>query len=667
MFEKVLVANRGEVAVRVLRTLRAMGITGVAVTDPADRAAVHADHADEVVHMTGADRRPYLSVEAILDAARRTGATAIHPGYGFLSESWEFAQGCADAGLIFIGPPVAALRAMGDKIVARRIAVDAGVPVVAGAARRGLSDEELSAAADDLGYPVLVKAAAGGGGRGMRVVDRPDALAEALASARREATAAFGDGELFLERIVAAARHVEVQIVADGAGTVWALQERECSLQRRYQKIVEESPSPAVDAGTRQRLLASATRIAQACGYVGAGTVEFLLPGKRTADDPLDPLFMEMNTRLQVEHPVTELVHDVDLVEWQVRIAAGHSLPPAPPPARGHAVEARLYAEDPARGFLPTGGEIRVYREPRRPGVRIDSGVAVGTRVGANFDPLLAKINAVAADRETALARVVGALRETAVLGVVTNNAFLQALLTDDAVQAGHCDTGLVEARLPALVAAADAPELARAAPVVAAVAWLADRAGDTPGWRLLDPAAIELRQAIGGRNHHVRVTGSLEHCLVEVDGDAPIEAAGRWRSDGRLGVTISGIETPWDVVRSGSRWDVGRAGRSYVVEEAAAAEAIAVVGQPAGGGLVRSPLPGTVAAVDVAAGDHVVPGQRLVVVEAMKMEHPVAAPAAAVVRTVHVSVGEPVAMGAALVVLEPDDAGPRDTEGDDT
>ncbi|MGB7798029.1 MAG: biotin carboxylase N-terminal domain-containing protein, partial [Pseudonocardiaceae bacterium] len=448
MFESVLVANRGEIAVRVIRTLRAMGLRSVAVYSDADAGARHVRDADVAVRIGPAPAAAsYLSIDAILAAAARTGAQAVHPGYGFLSENAVFARACACAGLIFVGPPAAAIEAMGDKIRAKATVAAAGVPVIPGSDGSAGDDDALAATADALGYPVLIKPSAGGGGKGMRVVHRAQDLPEAITGARREARGAFGDATLLVERFIATARHIEIQVLADAYGAAVHLGERECSLQRRHQKIIEEAPSVLLDAATRARMGQRAVTVAQAVGYTGAGTVEFIVP----ADTPDQFFFLEMNTRLQVEHPVTELVTSLDLVQWQLRVAAGEPLRLRQNNIRidGHAVEARIYAEDPALGFLPTGGQVLQLREPAGPGVRVDSGLALGDAVGSDYDPLLAKVIAHGPDRDTALRRLDAALAQTSILGLGTNVAFLRALLADADVQAGKLDTGLVARREP--------------------------------------------------------------------------------------------------------------------------------------------------------------------------------------------------------------------------
>jgi acetyl-CoA/propionyl-CoA carboxylase biotin carboxyl carrier protein len=456
LFEAVLVANRGEIAVRVIRTLRALGIRSVAVYSDADAGSPHVMAADDAVRIGPAPaRESYLSIPAIVAAARRTAAAAVHPGYGFLSENAEFARACAEAGLVFVGPPPRAVAAMGDKIQAKTLVAAAGVPVVAGRAEPGMTDADLVAAAGEIGYPVLVKPSAGGGGKGMRLVTAPADLPAALVSARREAAAGFGDDTLFIERYVSRPRHIEVQVLADTHGAAIHLGERECSLQRRHQKVVEEAPSPLLDEATRERIGAAAVDVAKAVGYAGAGTVEFIVSG----DDPERFYFMEMNTRLQVEHPVTEMVTGIDLVAEQIHVAAGRPLSLAQSDVHlmGHAIETRLYAEDPDRGFLPSGGRVLAVAEPSGEGVRVDSGVAAGQVIGTDYDPMLAKIIAYGPDRAAALARLDAALARTVVLGVRTNIAFTRALLAQPDVVAGRLDTTLLERHLDTLVGA-DSP-----------------------------------------------------------------------------------------------------------------------------------------------------------------------------------------------------------------
>ncbi len=442
MFRKILVANRGEIAVRILRACREMGIATVAVYSEADAQAPHVHLADEAYAIGPPPATAsYLNIARLIEVARKSGAEAVHPGYGFLAENPAFARAVQEAGLTFIGPPPEAMALMGDKAQARQRMAAAGVPVVPGVSQVA-NDEELARAAERIGYPVLLKAAAGGGGKGMRVVWKPEDLEEAADAARREAASAFGDDRLIVEKYVPKAHHVEVQVLADEHGTVLALYERECSVQRRYQKIIEETPSPVLAPETRQALLQAAVQAARAVGYTNAGTVEFILDPETQAF-----YFLEMNTRLQVEHPITEMVLDIDLVQWQIRVAAGEPLPSwmTERTPRGHAIEARVYAEDPTQDFFPTSGLLLAVFEPRGPGLRIDSGVIAGMEVSPYYDPLLAKIIAYGEDREQARLRLLAALRETAYLGLPTNVPFLVDVLQHPDFIAGRVHTRWVE------------------------------------------------------------------------------------------------------------------------------------------------------------------------------------------------------------------------------
>jgi acetyl-CoA carboxylase biotin carboxylase subunit len=471
--KRILIANRGEIAVRIIRACRESGLESVAVYSDADASARHvavADHARRIGPAAAAES--YLNIPALLAAAAAAGADAVHPGYGFLSERPEFARACKEAGLTFIGPPADVIERMGSKIAARQLMAGAGVPVVPGATPADQSDEGVLAAARTLGFPVLIKASAGGGGKGMRVVRDETGGREAVGAARREALGAFGDGTLYVERLIEQPRHVEVQVMADSHGNVVHLYERECSIQRRHQKIIEESPSPALTAALRARMCAAAVTAARAAGYRNAGTIEFLLDG---SGDRAEFYFLEMNTRLQVEHAVTEAVTGVDLVRAQIDVAAGMSLRWSQPSLaqRGHAIECRVYAEDPSNGFLPQAGPLLLYREPSGPGVRVDAGVAEGDRLSVNYDPLIAKVTVHAETREHAIARALAALRSFPILGIRTNLPFLIAVLEHRAFAAGAVHTGFVDdhleelASLPAppieaLAAAAAAPSRER-------------------------------------------------------------------------------------------------------------------------------------------------------------------------------------------------------------
>jgi acetyl-CoA/propionyl-CoA carboxylase biotin carboxyl carrier protein len=492
MFQRILIANRGEIAVRVIRACRELGIESVAVYSDADARALHVTLADRAVRIGPAPAaESYLSSEAILRAARETDAEAVHPGYGFLAESHTFAAACAAAGVVFIGPPAEAIARMGSKTAARALAAQAGVPIVPGETPADQRDETIAASARRLGFPVLVKPSEGGGGIGMKTVRDERSLAPAIAQARREAAAAFGDGTLYVERRIERPRHIEIQILADHHGAIVHLFERECSLQRRHQKIVEEAPSTAVTPALRERMGRAAVTLVRAAGYRNAGTVEFLLDG---AGDEARFYFLEMNTRLQVEHPVTEATTGVDLVRAQIAIAAGEPLPWSQDALgqRGHAIEARLYAEDPGRHDLPQAGSLLLYREPSMPGVRVDSGLTEGTEIPVHYDPLLAKLIAWGETREAARRRAVAALRSYPILGVRTNGAFLLALLEHPRVVAGQLDTELVDTERATLLAGlsedpppeAVAVALQPAEPAAAAAAAGIDPWTTLGGWR---------------------------------------------------------------------------------------------------------------------------------------------------------------------------------------
>ncbi|WP_018657844.1 acetyl/propionyl/methylcrotonyl-CoA carboxylase subunit alpha [Actinomadura flavalba] len=650
MYGRVLVANRGEIAVRVFRTLRRLGVRSVAVHTAADAGALHVREADVAVLVPS-----YLDADAVLNAARDTGAEAIHPGYGFLAENSAFARACADAGVAFVGPPADAIDAMGDKIRAKRTVAAAGVPVVPGRDEPGLSDEELAIAALEVGLPVLLKPSAGGGGKGMRLVREAADLPEAIASARREATTAFGDDTLLAERYVENPRHIEIQVFADAHGDVVHLGERECSLQRRHQKIVEEAPSPLLDAATRARMGASAVAAARSVGYVGAGTVEYIV----SADRPGEYFFMEMNTRLQVEHPVTEMAvrPGVDLVELQLRVAAGEPLPFAQEAIgfHGHAVEARVYAEDPARGFLPTGGRVLALTEPLGLHVRVDSGLDTGTDVGGAYDPMLAKVIAWGADRAEALRRLDRALAGYTLLGVPTNVAFLRALLTHPDVVAGRLDTGLVERALDDLTADSGVPADVHAAAALHRMAALETPDPDPwaipDGWRPGGPAWTRwLVAPAGAPPVEVAVRGRAHDALVRVGDAEPVAAS--LRSPAVL--TYAGRTSAFAAVRDGDVLWLGRDGHTWALTEHVPSDERGG-GAATGDGVLRSPMPGTVLAVKVSEGETVAEGQAVVVVEAMKMEHTVTAPVAGTVTSLTARPGAQVALDAVLAVIEED------------
>ncbi|MGW5970377.1 acetyl/propionyl/methylcrotonyl-CoA carboxylase subunit alpha [Streptomyces sp. NPDC055186] len=666
MFETVLVANRGEIAVRVIRTLRSMGVRSVAVYSDADVDARHVREADTAVRIGPATAaESYLSVERLLAAAARTGARAVHPGYGFLAENAGFARACAEAGLVFIGPGADAIALMGDKIRAKETVRAAGVPVVPGSSGSGLTDEQLAEAARGIGMPVLLKPSAGGGGKGMRLVRDAAVLADEIAAARREARASFGDDTLLVERWIDRPRHIEIQVLADGHGNVVHLGERECSLQRRHQKIIEEAPSVLLDEATRAAMGEAAVQAARSCGYRGAGTVEFIVPG----NDPASYYFMEMNTRLQVEHPVTELITGLDLVEWQLRVAAGERLAFGQEDVRltGHAVEARICAEDPARGFLPSGGTVLDLREPQGGGVRTDSGLTEGTEVGSLYDPMLSKVIAYGPDRATALRRLRAALAQTVTLGVQTNAGFLRRLLAHPAVVSGELDTGLVEREVDGLVAD-EVPAETYAAAALLRQAALAPAGGS--GWA--DPFAAADGWRMGGERawtaHHLRVPGH-DPVTVRVrstpDGgtelllpgtDTPLRGSGgvppRPGGGHRFTFLLDGVAHTFAALPDGT-W-LGRDGDAWHVRDHDPVAASLTRAGQAGADSLTAPMPGTVTVVKVAVGDEVSAGQSLLVVEAMKMEHVISAPHAGTVTELDVAPGTTVAMDQVLAVIAP-------------
>ncbi|HET9889905.1 MAG TPA: acetyl/propionyl/methylcrotonyl-CoA carboxylase subunit alpha [Mycobacterium sp.] len=657
MFETVLVANRGEIAVRVIRTLRRLGIRSVAVYSDPDDGARHVLEADEAVRLGPASaRESYLNIEKVVEAAVRTGSQAIHPGYGFLSENADFAAACERAEVVFLGPPARAIQVMGDKITAKNAVAAFDVPVVPGVARPGLSDDELVAAADEIGYPVLIKPSAGGGGKGMRLVEEPAKLREALVGARREAASSFGDDTLFLERFVLRPRHIEVQVLADTHGNIVHLGERECSLQRRHQKVIEEAPSPLLDEVTRARIGAAACDTARSVDYVGAGTVEFIVSAAR----PDEFFFMEMNTRLQVEHPVTEAVTGLDLVEWQLRVAAGEKLAFAQDDIelRGHAIEARVYAEDPARGFLPTGGRVLQVCEPSGDGVRVDSSLLADTLVGSDYDPMLSKVIAHGADRGEALAKLDRALSRTAILGVQTNIEFLRFLLADERVRAGDLDTALLDERL-ADFAPLPAPDDVLAAAGLyrqAALAFRARRFGDNPwaaptGWRVGgSPAPVRTDMRTPLRSETVSVRGLPEAATVQVGEGETLSAAVQVEST-RMSVTLDGVRRDYRWAEADRHlWIADERGTWHLREAEENKIHRAAGGQRAE---IVSPMPGSVIAVQASSGTDVSEGDVVVVVEAMKMEHSLAAPVSGQVEVL-VSVGDQVTVDQVLARLVP-------------
>jgi acetyl/propionyl-CoA carboxylase alpha subunit len=648
---KLLVANRGEIARRIFRTAREMGIATVAVHSTADASSLFVAEADEAVWLPGnAPGETYLRADLVVAAAVRAGADAVHPGYGFLSENASFAQAVLDAGLTWVGPPPSAIEAMGSKLGAKRMMRDAGVPTLPWA-------ESVEGAAE-VGYPLLVKASAGGGGRGMRIVRSAAELAEAVEGAAREAGSAFGDATVFLERYLEAPRHVEIQVFADSHGNVVSLFERECSIQRRHQKIVEESPSPAVDDDLRQRMGDAAVAAARAVGYVGAGTVEFVLDDSAGSSGG-HFAFLEMNTRLQVEHPVTELVTGIDLVRLQLLVADGHPLPPIAlaPTVNGHAIEVRLYAEDAENGFLPVTGTLRQF--DLGSSVRVDSGFAAGDVISTFYDPMLAKVIAHGPTRAEAAARLAAALREARISGVTTNRDLLVRILQDREFLAGDTDTAYLDRNDPATLGA---PLLdddgARVHAIAATLAVQSANRQDARVWRQLpsgwrnnpsQPESIVLER----RGAEVTVTYAFRRDGLDmwVD-DVAVDVNVYSSAPDLVDVSVDAVRRRCHVLRDGDVVDVDSplgSSTHHVVPRFADPAAVLAAGS------LTAPMPGAVVRVLVAAGDEVTAGQTLVVLEAMKMEHAVHAPAAGVVTELRVQPGQQVDAGSVLVVVDAD------------
>jgi 3-methylcrotonyl-CoA carboxylase alpha subunit len=658
-FSKILIANRGEIACRVIRTARRLGIAMVAVYSEADAGALHVALADEA-RLIGPPpaRDSYLNMAATIAAAQESGAQAVHPGYGFLSENVDFAEACATAGLVFIGPPVEAIRTMGSKAAAKALMEAHGVPVVPGYHGAEQDPAPLLAEAERIGFPVLIKASAGGGGRGMRIVTRPDEFARALVGARREAKGAFGDDRVLLERYLERPRHIEVQVFGDSHGNIVHLFERDCSIQRRHQKVVEEAPAPGLSPARRKEIGAAAIAAARAVGYVGAGTVEFIAEEKSF-------YFMEMNTRLQVEHPVTEAVTGLDLVEWQIRVAAGEQLPLRQQEIalRGHAIEARLYAENPERGFLPSTGVLHGLHLPAPDMARVDTGVRRGDAVTAFYDPLIAKVIAWGEDRETARARLQRVLADTAILGVATNLAFLHRVIGDPDFAAAAIDTGFIDRRRDALLPAPQpVPDIALAAAALSRLLSQTEAAVLGPGadrftpwarvdgWRLNGEAAPQtLVFRHGGEELPVDAIAEGSGWRLRLGG-RDCQATAARRADGRLAVTLDGRTVPLRVLEHDAELAVFLDGESW--HFIALDPLLPPPGADAGAGRLTAPMPGRVIQLLVVPGEAVRRGQPMMVIEAMKMEHTIAAPRDGVVEAVHYHAGDPVEEGAELIAL---------------
>ena len=683
MFERVLIANRGEIACRVIRTARRLGLRTIAVYSSADAGALHVRAADEAWCIgAAAARESYLNVEHILAAARASGAAAIHPGYGFLSESAHFAQACEQAGIRFVGPPAAAIRAMGSKSAAKALLQEAGVPLTPGYHGHEQGADFLADQAGRIGYPVLIKASAGGGGKGMRRVDHARDFAAALASCRREAAAAFGSDHVLLEKYIVQPRHVEVQVFADRHGNVIHLFERDCSVQRRHQKVIEEAPAPGMTAARRSAMGAAAVQVARAVGYVGAGTVEFIAPraaleGGAGAAAPF--FFMEMNTRLQVEHPVTEMITGLDLVEWQLRVAAGEPLPCRQEDLvlRGHAIEARIYAEDADHGFTPATGVLAHFATPlSSQHVRLDAGVEAGDAITPHYDPMIAKLVAWDLDRDAARARLRAALAQTRIVGVVNNVAFLARLVDAPSFAAAHLDTDLIERDAAHLAAPAAPPP--RHAWLLAALAQIASEAradavsgrgagawGPRDGWRVnragVRPLALAWQGTGAAVLRTVAACASRAGLQLSLDGQdsactvqwqpAPGAAPGAAGIHARLRAGIDARTWDATVVAEAGRWHVFVEARHDVFElRSGAGVAAGDDGDgAAGAGAVLAPMPGKVIALLAEAGAPVARDAPLLIVEAMKMEHTVRAPQAGLLQAYRVAVGDQVAMGEQL------------------
>jgi 3-methylcrotonyl-CoA carboxylase alpha subunit len=659
---KLLIANRGEIARRIIRTAHRMGIETVAVYSEADADAPHVHEAGQAVLIGPAPAsESYLLVDRILDAAARTNADAVHPGYGFLSENAKFALAVRDAGLTFVGPPVKAIDAMGLKDTAKKLMKTAGVPVTPGYQGDDQSLARLEAASKAVGYPLLIKAVAGGGGKGMRRVDDPSEFADALIAAKREGEKSFGNDGVMIEKLILRPRHVEVQVFADRHGNAVHLFERDCSLQRRHQKVIEEAPAPGLSASLRKALCAAAVKAATAIGYEGAGTIEFILDCD-DVDTTGDPkfYFMEMNTRLQVEHPVTEFITGTDLVEWQIRVARGEKLPMAQDELRieGHAVEARLYAEDPESGFLPSTGRLRQLVFPEgRPGVRIDSGVVEGGEISIHYDPMIAKVIAHGGDRQSAIDRLVGALDATIVEGVRTNRAFLARLVDHASFRDGDVDTGFIARHAESLKPPTDIPDRVLALAALTRVGGynppsaqtMFERAG---AWRMNLPSRRHVDLFPEGAEKRA-LSLTPEGAAYRIDGlDEPVTGALFWTGPQSVEADLGGELVRATIVERDGSFELRIGGRVFVIGTSAP-DAEAAEG---GSGHITAPMPGRVLAVFVKPGDKVEAGARLLVLEAMKMENRMTAPVSGTVAKVGVAEGDQVAEGTLLVEIESED-----------
>jgi 3-methylcrotonyl-CoA carboxylase alpha subunit len=654
-FRTLLIANRGEIAARVIRTAQAMGLRTVAVYSEADRDAMHVAMADEAVLLGPARARDsYLNIERVIDAAKKTGAEAVHPGYGFLSENAEFAQACLDAGLVFVGPTAAMMTAMGSKSGSKFLMEQAGVPLVPGYHGEAQDEATLAEAAGRIGFPVLVKASAGGGGRGMRVVKSAAELAAAITSAKREAEAAFGDDRMLIEKFVQNPRHIEVQIIGDSHGNLLSLFERECTLQRRHQKVIEEAPSPTLDAVQRETVCAAARKAAAAVNYVGAGTIEFVSDGK-------DVFFIEMNTRLQVEHPVTELITGIDLVEWQLRVAFGEKLPLAQDQIKlnGHAIEARVYAENPHKNFMPSVGRIKTWRMPEAEnGLRIDAGYREGDAVSPHYDAMLAKVIAWAPTRDEAIGRLNRGLEESDVRGIVSNIPFLSALVTHPQVRANAIDTGFIERELKNLTPSASAPHDLELGAAVAAILGEEAKTADarspwlTSGWMPVGrrQRLFTFRDSRGGE-HEVSLQYGHGPATLSV-GEREMAFKSAANAAGGFDLALHGVKSHVVAVIEGHelylRTRNGRFDLHWVDPFGGDDE------EQVGEDKIVAPLPGTVVALLAEVGAHLEKGAPILTLEVMKMEQTLRAPFAGVLKAIKCKVGDIVGEGVELAEVEP-------------
>ncbi len=656
-FRTLLIANRGEIACRVIRTAKAMGLCTVAVYSEADRDALHVAMADKAVLLGPARARDsYLNIERVLEAAQKTGAEAVHPGYGFLSENAEFAEACAKAGLVFVGPTAAMMTAMGSKSGSKALMEKAGVPLVPGYHGDAQDETTLAKAAEKAGFPVLVKASAGGGGRGMRVVNSAGELSAAIVSAKREAKAAFGDDRMLIEKYVDNPRHIEVQIIGDSHGNLLSLFERECTLQRRHQKVIEEAPSPTLNGAQREAVCEAARKAAGAVNYVGAGTIEFVSDGK-------DVFFIEMNTRLQVEHPVTELITGVDLVEWQLRVAFGEKLPLTQSEVKlnGHAIEARVYAENPQKNFMPSVGRIRTWRTPAQAdGLRIDAGYRSGDAVSPYYDAMLAKVIAWAPNRQAAIDRLNRGLEETDIRGIVTNIPFLSALVTHPDVRANAIDTGFIERELKNLTDVSAVPgdlELCAAVAAILGEEQKAARAEAHSPWRTFGWMPVGRRTRVfsfrqgQGAEHKVTLQYGNGPSTLSV-GDRGFVFALSPTDDGGFEVTLDGVKSHVVAVIEGHelylRTQNGRFEVHWVDPFGGETE------EQVGEDKIVAPLPGTVVALLAEEGATLEKGAAILTLEVMKMEQTLRAPYAGVLKKIKCKVGDIVGEGVELAEIEP-------------